>query len=72
MKSVYRFSLALTVCLLLLAPVALLAQTTGTIEGQVTDQSGAALPGVTVELAGRQAAGHQDGGDRQPTAATVS
>ncbi len=52
MKSVYRFSLALAVCLLLLAPVGLLGQTTGTIEGQVTDQSGAALPGVTMELTG--------------------
>ena len=30
----------------------MLAQTTGTIEGTVTDQSGAALPGVTVDLAG--------------------
>jgi outer membrane receptor protein involved in Fe transport len=57
MKSVYRFSLVLTVCLLLLAPVALLAQTTGTIEGSVTDQSGAALPGVTVELAGAKLQG---------------
>ncbi|HKD17095.1 MAG TPA: carboxypeptidase regulatory-like domain-containing protein, partial [Thermoanaerobaculia bacterium] len=57
MKSVYRISLALTVCLLLLAPVAVLAQTTGTIEGQVTDQSGAALPGVTVELAGAKLQG---------------
>ncbi|HKD16746.1 MAG TPA: carboxypeptidase regulatory-like domain-containing protein, partial [Thermoanaerobaculia bacterium] len=28
------------------------AQTTGTIEGQVTDQSGAPLPGVTLELTG--------------------
>ena len=52
MKSVYRFSLVLSVCLLLLAPVAVLAQTTGLIEGQVTDQSGAALPGVTMELTG--------------------
>ena len=52
MKSVYRFSLALAVALLLLAPFAALAQTTGTIEGQVTDQSGAALPGVTMELTG--------------------
>ncbi len=51
MKSVYRFTLALSVCLLLITPFALQAQTTGTIEGQVTDQSGAALPGVTVELA---------------------
>ncbi len=29
-----------------------LAQTTGTVEGSITDQNGAALPGVTVELAG--------------------
>ena len=28
------------------------AQTTGTIEGTVTDQGGGALPGVTVELSG--------------------
>ena len=61
MKSVYRFSLALTVCLLLLAPVAVLAQTTGTIEGQVTDQSGAALPGVTVELTGAKLQGTKTG-----------
>ena len=47
----HRWSTVL--CLLLLvAPVAVLAQTTGTIEGAVTDQSGAPLPGVTVELAG--------------------
>ncbi len=38
--------------LLLLLPLGLRAQTTGTIEGQVTDQSGAALPGVTMELSG--------------------
>ena len=50
MKSVYRFTLALSVCVLLLAPVALLAQTTGTVEGTITDQSGAPLPGVSVEL----------------------
>ena len=52
MKSVYRIGFVLSVCLLLVAPVAVLAQTTGTIEGAITDQSGAALPGVTVELAG--------------------
>ncbi len=50
MKSVYRFTLALSVCVLLLAPVALIAQTTGTVEGTITDQSGAPLPGVSVEL----------------------
>ena len=43
-----RWSLALG-CLLFAAAAAL-AQTTGTIEGTVTDQSGAPLPGVTVEL----------------------
>jgi outer membrane receptor protein involved in Fe transport len=61
MKSVYRYSLALAVLLLLLAPVAVLAQTTGTIEGQVTDQSGAALPGVTVDLAGAKLQGAKSG-----------
>jgi hypothetical protein len=35
--------------LLGLAAVPLLAQTTGTIEGTITDEQGAALPGVTVE-----------------------
>src|SRR5262249_31005252 len=29
---------------------ALVAQTTGTVEGTITDQSGAALPGVSIEL----------------------
>jgi len=57
MKSVYRIGLVLSVCLLLVAPVAVLAQTTGTIEGAITDQSGAALPGVTVELAGTKLQG---------------
>ncbi len=49
MKS-YRFTLALAVCLLVLVPVAVFAQTTGTVDGSVTDQSNAPLPGVTVEL----------------------
>src|SRR5262245_4507641 len=49
MKSGYRFTLVLAACLLLLAPF-VVAQTTGTIEGTVTDQSGGALPGVTVEI----------------------
>src|SRR5215470_11289237 len=49
MKSGYRFTLVLAVCLLLVAPI-VVAQTTGTIEGTVTDQSGGALPGVTVEI----------------------
>ena len=50
MKSGYRFTLVLSVCLLLLAPIVVLAQTTGTIEGTITDQNGGSLPGVTVEL----------------------
>ena len=33
MKSVYRFTLALSVCLLLLVPVSVFAQTTGTVDG---------------------------------------
>src|SRR5438105_14045397 len=42
-------------CLLILAVLSLtvpsaLAQTTGTVEGTINDQSGAPLPGVTVEL----------------------
>jgi hypothetical protein len=49
MKSGYRFTLVLSVCLLLLAPI-VVAQTTGTIEGTVSDQNGGALPGVTVEI----------------------
>ena len=49
MKSGYRFTLVLSVCLLLLAPI-VVAQTTGTIEGTMTDQNGGALPGVTVEI----------------------
>ena len=50
MKALYRFTLALSVCLLLLVPVSVFAQTTGTVEGTVSDQSNAPLPGVTVEL----------------------
>ncbi len=52
MRSRHALISILAVGLLLLAPIALLAQTTGTIEGTITDQSGAPLPGVTVELAG--------------------
>ncbi len=51
MKSSYRFTLALSVCLLLLlAPAGAFGQTTGTVEGTVADQSNTPLPGVTVEL----------------------
>ena len=37
-------------CLVLLLPLSLFAQTTGTVEGIVTDQSNGPLPGVTVDL----------------------
>src|SRR5262245_978781 len=50
MKAFHRFTLGLSICLLLLLPIALHAQTTGTVEGAITDQSGAPLPGVSVEL----------------------
>jgi len=48
MKSAFRFSLVLSVCLLLIAPV-ILAQTTGEITGTVMGTDGRPLPGVTVE-----------------------
>jgi hypothetical protein len=40
---------AIVTALALIAPAGAFAQTTGTIEGTVTDQNGGALPGVTVE-----------------------
>ncbi len=39
-------------CLALLIPAALLAQNTGTLRGQVTDQSGAAVPNASITLTG--------------------
>jgi hypothetical protein len=48
MKSVFRFSLALSACLLLIAPVAF-GQTTGEITGTISGTDGRPLPGVTVE-----------------------
>ena len=48
MKYRYRFSLLLSVGLLLIAPI-VFAQTTGEILGTVADTQGGALPGVTVE-----------------------
>src|SRR5262252_3513360 len=51
-RSRYPLFSILAIGLLVLAPLAVVAQTTGTIEGAITDQSGAGLPGVTVELAG--------------------
>src|SRR5689334_10545570 len=50
MKLTTRFTIALAVGLLLLAPLALVAQTTGTVEGTIADESGAPLPGVTVTV----------------------
>ncbi len=47
--STHRFRISLVLCLLLL-PLAVLAQTTGNVDGTVADQSNAPLPGVTVEL----------------------
>ena len=53
-------------CLLLLViPAAAFAQTTGTVEGAVTDQSNSPLPGVTIELDGRAAAGLAFHGDHR-------
>jgi hypothetical protein len=48
MKSDYRSLLFFSLCIALLAPLGF-AQTTGSIEGIVTDQNGGTLPGVTVE-----------------------
>ncbi|MEP6802763.1 MAG: TonB-dependent receptor [Acidobacteriota bacterium] len=45
-----RIALVFTVCLLLVV-AASPAQTTGTIEGTISDQNGGSLPGVTVEAA---------------------
>ena len=39
----------LSLCFLLIVPALVFAQTTGRIEGTVTDQNGGPLPGVTVE-----------------------
>ena len=52
MRNRSRIFSTLLVCLLLITPALVFAQTTGTIEGTITDQSGSALPGVTVDLAG--------------------
>jgi hypothetical protein len=43
---------ALTFCLALVIPGALLAQTPGSLHGQVTDPSGAAVPNASVTLTG--------------------
>src|SRR5215472_8081119 len=49
MRNWIRCFWILTACLLMASPF-VLAQTTGSIEGTVTDQSGGALPGATVEI----------------------
>ncbi len=48
--NVARAVLAIAAMVAMLWPAALRGQTTGTVEGTVTDQSNAPLPGVTVEL----------------------
>jgi protocatechuate 3,4-dioxygenase beta subunit len=48
MKKLIGLAVVLT-AIALLVPTSAFAQTTGTIEGTVTDQNGGALPGVTVE-----------------------
>ncbi len=52
-----RGSLAVLVLWTFFSRGTLFAQITGTIEGQVTEQSGAALPGATVELTGARLQG---------------
>jgi hypothetical protein len=47
----FRSPVLLLVCVLSLIPPTSAAQTTGTIEGEITAPSGEALPGVTVEVA---------------------
>src|SRR5262249_54410811 len=49
MKSVNRFGLSLSICLLLMAPMVVVGQTTGEIQGTVDGTDGRPLPGVTVE-----------------------
>lgn len=49
----------LLVCVLVLASVSGFAQTTGSIQGQVTDHEGKALPGVTMTLTGDPIQGAQ-------------
>jgi outer membrane receptor protein involved in Fe transport len=51
----FRWGLAL--CCLLFVAAAVHGQTTGIVEGMVTDQSNAPLPGVTVDLAGTKLQG---------------
>ena len=51
MRSRYRFISVLSLCLLLAAPWAF-GQTTGNIQGTISDADGRPLPGVTVEVSG--------------------
>ena len=50
MKRSYLRRLSLLGLLLVLAPIVMMAQTTGTLRGFVTDQNGEALPGVTIDI----------------------
>jgi len=58
MKSTWLKGVAVVAALLLLAPLAY-AQTSGSIEGRVTDEQGDALPGVTVRLTSPALQGEQ-------------
>src|SRR5262245_42169257 len=66
-------TVAIGVCVLLLAVPAFAQRTTGSIVGTVTDESGGVLPGVTVTLTGPNVAGQptnvtgSDGAYRFPT-----
>src|SRR6185369_11028245 len=61
MKLVTRFAIALAVGVLLLAPALVVAQTTGTVEGTIADESGAPLPGVTVTITSPNLQGSRSG-----------
>ena len=52
MRCMARLIFLFALVFALLAPVAQAQTSTGTIEGKVTDQQGAVLPGVNVTLTG--------------------
>ncbi len=56
-----RYLLVLSACFLLLAAPAVFAQTTGDIQGTVTDADGKPLPGVTVEAVSAVGQGTRSG-----------
>ena len=49
-KSVFSLALLITIGFVLVAPLRLMAQATGTVAGVVTDETGAVIPGVTVTV----------------------